>query len=85
MGKKEESRGAIVEGKRPRSPCQYLHWAKGLVQRRTPPRPWEELSLAIDVAEDKGSSLLLGVTLRIIPWNRVSTKTEKDNGKNVNI
>ena len=72
-------------GKRPGSPCQYLHWAKGPVQGRTPPRPWEEPSLAMDVAEDKRSSLLLGVTLRVIPWNKVSTKTEKDNRKNGNI
>ena len=45
----------------------------------------EEPSSAMDVAEDKGSSLLLVVTLRVIPWNRISTKTEKDNGKNGNI
>ena len=76
---------ATMGGKRPGSPCQYLHWAKGLVQGRTPPRLWEEPSSAMDVAEDKGSSLLLGVTLRVIPWNMVSTKTEKDNGKNGNI
>jgi len=72
-------------GKRPESPCQYLHWAKGPFQGRTPPRPWEEPSSAMNVAEDKGSSLLLVVTLRVIPWNRISTKTEKDNGKNGNI
>ena len=84
-GRKEESRRAIMEGKRPESPCQYLHWAKGLVQERTPHRPWKEPSLAMDVAENKGSSLLLGVTLWVISWNRVSIKTEKDNGKNGNI
>ena len=74
-----------MRGKRPGSPCQYLHWAKGLVQGRTPLRPWEESSSAMDVAEDKGSSLLLGVTLWVIPWTRVSTKIEKDNEKNGNI
>ena len=84
-GRKEESQGAIERSKRPGSPCQYLHWAKGPVQGRTSPRPWEEPSLAMDVAEDKGSSLLLVVTLRVIPQNRESTKTEKDNGKNGNI
>ena len=42
-------------------------------------------SSAMDVAEDKGSILLLRVTFRVIPWNKVSTKTEKDNGKNGNI
>ena len=39
----------------------------------------------MDVAEDKGSGLLLRVTLQIIPWNRVSTKIEKNNGRNGNI
>ena len=72
-------------GKRPGSPYQYLHWAKGSFQGRAPLRPWEEPSSAMDVAEDKGSSLLLVVTLQVIPRNRVSTKTEKDNGKNGNI
>ena len=74
-----------MQGKRSGNPCQYLHWAKGPAQGRTPPQPWEEPSSAMDVAEDKGSSLLLGVTLRVIPWNRVGTKIEKDNGKNGNI
>ena len=44
---------------------------------RTPPR--------LGVAEDKGNGLSLRVALRVIPWNRKSTKTEKDNGKNRNI
>ena len=57
----------IMGGKSPGSPCQYLHWAKGPVQGRTPPQPWEEPSSAMDVVENKGSSLLLGMTLRIIP------------------
>ena len=83
--RKEESRSAIVGGERSGSPCQYLHWAKGPIQERTPPRPWEEPSSTMDVAEDKGSSLLLVVTLRVIPRNRVSTKIEKDSGKNGNI
>ena len=44
---------------------------------KTPPR--------LGVAEDKGNGLPLRVTLRVIPWNRISTKTEKDNGRNGNI
>ena len=84
-GRKEESREAIIGSKKPGSPCQYLHWAKGPVQGRTPPQPWEEPSLAMDVIEDKWSNLLLVVTLRVIPRNRESTKTEKNNGKNENI
>ena len=49
------------------------------------PNPKKNPSLAMDVAEDKGSMLLLRVTFRVIPWKGVSTKTEKDNGKNENI
>ena len=44
---------------------------------RTPPRPGS--------AEDEGKGLPLRVTLWIIPWNGISTKTEKDNGRNGNI
>ena len=47
------------------------------VMRRTP--PW------LGVAKDKGNGLLLKVILRVIPWNRISTKIEKDNKKNGNI
>ena len=36
----------IVGGKRPGGPCQCLHRVKGLVQGKTPPRPWEEPSSA---------------------------------------
>ena len=39
----------------------------------------------MDVVEDKGSNLLLIVTLQIIPRNRKSTKVEKDNGENENV
>ena len=38
--------GAIVGGKRPGGPCQCLHRAKGPVQGKTPPRPWEKPSSA---------------------------------------
>ena len=84
-GRKEESRGVIVRGKRLGSPCQCLRCAKGPVQGKTPPWLGEEPSSAMDITEDKGSSLLLVVTLWAIPRNRVSTKTKKDNGKNGNI
>ena len=76
-GRKEESRGAIVGSKRPGSLCQYLHWAKGPVQGRTPPRP--------GMAEDKGNSLSLREAFRVTPWNRKSTKTKKDNRENKNV
>ena len=39
----------------------------------------------MDVVEDKGSNLLLVVTLQIIPRNRKSTKAEKDNRENGNV
>ena len=63
-------------GTRPGRPCQCLRWAKGPVQGKTPPRPWEEPSSAMDVAEDERSNLLLVATLRVIPQNRKRT-TEK--------
>ena len=44
---------------------------------RTPPRP--------GIAEDKGNDLPLRVILRVILWNEISTKTEKDNRRNGNI
>ena len=44
---------------------------------RTPPWP--------GMAEDKGNDLSVRVALQVIPWNRKSTKTEKDNEKNGNI
>ena len=46
------------------------------------PSPRKNTSSAMDVAENKGSNLLLVVTLQIVPRNRKSTKTEKDNGEN---
>ena len=52
---------------------------------KNPPRLWEEPSSAMDVAEDKGSNLLLVVTLRVIPRNMKSTKIEKDNRENGNV
>ena len=84
-GRKEESRRTIVGGKRSGNPCQCLRRAKGSFQGKTPPRPWEEPFLAMDVAKDKGSNLLLVIILRVIPRNRKSTKTEKDNRENRNI
>ena len=41
--------------------------------------------LGKDVAEDKWGNPLLVVAFQIIPRNRKSTKTEKDNGKNGNV
>ena len=56
------------------------------------PSPRKNPSLAMGriphwpyLAEDKGNGLSLRVALRITPWNRKSTKTEKNNGKNRNI
>ena len=72
-------------GTRPGRPCQCLRWAKGPVQGKTPPQPWEGPFSAIDVAEDKGSNLLLVVTLQIISRNKKSTKTEKDNKEKGNV
>ena len=59
-----------VGGNRPGGPYQYIRWAKGPVQGRTPPRP--------GMAKDKWNGLL-------IPWNMISTKIEIDNGRNENI
>ena len=42
-------------GNRPGSSYQYIRWAKGPIQERTPPRP--------GMAEDKGNGLPLRVTL----------------------
>ena len=44
---------------------------------RIPPRP--------GMAEDKGNSLSLIEALRVTPWNKKSTKIEKDNGENRNV
>ena len=72
-------------GTRLRSACQYLRWAKAPVQGKTPHRPGEGPFSVIDVAENKGSNLLLVVTLRVISRNKKSTKTEKDNKKKGNV
>ena len=71
----------IVGGTRPRSPCQCLRWAKGPIQGKTPHRLWKGPFSAVDVAEDKGSNLLLVVTLRVIPRNRKSTKQKRTTKK----
>ena len=44
---------------------------------RTLPRPY--------VAKDKGNGLSLRVALQVTPWNRESTKTEKDNKEKGNV
>ena len=45
--------------------------------RKNPPRPWKGPFSAVDVAEDRGSNLLLIVTLWVIPRNRKSTKQKR--------
>ena len=39
----------------------------------------------MDVAENKGDNLSLVVTLQIVPWNRKSTKAERDSEENGNV
>ena len=53
--------------------------------RKNPSSAMGRTLLDMDVAEDKGSNLLLVVTLRVIPRNRKSTKTENDNRENRNV
>ena len=77
MGKKIRIPRGYYGGNKSRSPYQYIRWAKGQIQGRTPPRP--------DVAEDKMNDRLLRLTFWVIPWNSISTKMEKDNEKNENI
>ena len=64
-------------GDKPGSPYQCMCWVRGLAQRRTPPRPGK--------AEDKGGGLSLRVTLRTIPWKKISIKKENDKGRSRNI
>ena len=47
--------------------------------------PRKNSSSTMDVAEDKGSNLLLVVTVQVIPRHRKSTKTEKDNREKRNV
>ena len=74
---KEENKNpeGLLWGEQTEEPI--LVYTLGPVQGRTPPQS--------GVAEDKRNSLLLRLTFHVIPWNRISTKTEKDNGKNGNI
>ena len=50
--------------------------------RKNPSSAIGRLLLGMGVVEDKGGHLPLVVTLQIVPRNRKSTKTEKDNGEN---
>ena len=67
-------------GIKPRSPCQCLRWAQGLIQGRPTPWPWEGSSSAINVAEGEGSNSVLVMTFRVISPNRKSTKMTKNKG-----
>ena len=58
---------------------------QGPSPRKNPSSAMERTLLGMDVIEDKWGNLLLLVTLQIIPWNRKSTKAEKDNGENGNV
>ena len=58
---------------------------QGFSSRKNPSSAMGRTPSRSRVAEDKRNGLLLRVTLRVIPWNRISTKTEKDNGRNGNI
>ena len=64
-------------GERSGSPYLCMCWAKGPVQGRTLPRPGK--------AENKGNGLPLRVTLRTIPWKRISIEKEQDKGRHGNI
>ena len=58
---------------------------QGPSPRKNPFSAMGRTLLGMDVAEDKGSNLLLVVTLQVIPRNKKSTKTEKDSRENGNI
>ena len=58
---------------------------QGPSPKKNPSSAMGRTLLGMDVAEDKGSNLLLVVTLQIIPRNRKSTKAEKDNEENGNV
>ena len=49
--------------------------------RKDHPRPYEGPSLAITIAEDKGSDSVLMMTPQVISLKRKSTKTTKNKGK----
>ena len=74
-GRKEKSRGAIV-GVTDQGAHTNIYVG---------PRAQPKEEPLLDLADDKGNGLPLRVTLQVIPWNRISTKTEKDNRRNRNI
>ena len=76
-GEKTREPIPMCGGERPRSPYLCICWAKGPVRGRTPPQPGK--------AEDKGNGLPLRMTLRTIPWKRISIKKEQDKGRHKNI
>ena len=83
-GRKEESRWAIVGVTDRGTPIIYT-LGQGPSPRKNPSSTMGRTPPRSGVAEDKGNDLLLRVTLWVIPWNRISTKTKKDNGRNENI
>ena len=60
-------------------------FGQGPNPRKNPSSAMGRTLLDMDVAKDKGGNLALVMTLQIIPRNRKSTKTEKDNRKNGNV
>ena len=64
-------------GRIPHRPGMAEDKGNGLSLREALRVPW--------LAEDKGNDLSLREALRVTPWNRKSTKTKKDNGKNGNV
>ena len=72
-------------GTRSRRPCQCLRWAKGPVQGKTPPRPWEEPFSTIDVVNDKREQPATSNDTSGHFTNRKSTKTENDNKEKGNV
>ena len=82
--RKEESRGAIV-GVTDQRDHTNIHVRPTAQSKEEPLLGHRKNPLRPSMAEDKRNGLPLRVTLQIIPWNRISTKTKKNNGRNGNI
>ena len=72
-------------GEQTEEPILVYTLGQGSSPRKNPSSAMGKTPSQLGVAEDKRNGLLLRLTFRVIPWNRISTKTEKDNGKNGNI
>ena len=59
--------------------------AQGPSPRKNPSSAMGRIPPRLSMAEDKGNGLSLREADRVTPWNRKSTKTEKDNGENGNV